>query len=239
MTFVLPSDCLQKKAVKVVAKEEPQPVEKQENRRTVYPHTSSIADAIERIKAKQKQMEEQPDSKVEMFKQMAKEEAQALAQKLPELDQSSNSDQSEGEEPSNPTSLLHEGGGDLKKLFKQIVRNANSKDKVNFKREYGPIMSKLAVKKTSNAEGVEIADGLNFKRPRNAPDRDQLEDLDQQQKKRPRQAIHPLQKEVLEAIADERNEDQSLEKNGEVDDWMPPTGQSGDGKTALNAKFGY
>ena len=68
MTFVLPSDCLQKRAARVVAREEPQRVEKQENRTTANPHTSSIADAIERIKAKQKQEEEQPDSKVEMFK---------------------------------------------------------------------------------------------------------------------------------------------------------------------------
>jgi len=28
-------------------------------------------------------------------------------------------------------------------------------------------------------------------------------------------------------------------KKGEVDDWVPPKDQKGDGRTALNDKFGY
>ena len=44
------------------------------------------------------------------------------------------------------------------------MKNANSKDKVNFKREYGSIMSKLTMKKAKNLEGLEIADGLNMKK---------------------------------------------------------------------------
>ena len=70
------------------------------------------------------------------------------------------------------------------------MKNANSKD-VNFKREYGALMSKLAYRKTQSTEGREIVDGLNVKRPRRAPDSDQLEELDQTQAKRPRQAVYP------------------------------------------------
>ena len=28
-------------------------------------------------------------------------------------------------------------------------------------------------------------------------------------------------------------------REGEVDDWIPPTDQRGDGKTSLNDKYGY
>ena len=36
-----------------------------------------------------------------------------------------------------------------------------------------------------------------------------------------------------------RNLDEELEKNGELEDWVPPENQTGDGMTNLNAKFGY
>ena len=35
------------------------------------------------------------------------------------------------------------------------------------------------------------------------------------------------------------NNEDNERKEGEVDDWIPPTDQLGDGKTSLNAKFGY
>ena len=35
-------------------------------------------------------------------------------------------------------------------------------------------------------------------------------------------------------------EAKGLDENGaDVEDWIPPVNQSGDGKTSLNAKFGY
>ena len=39
-----------------------------------------------------------------------------------------------------------------------------------------------------------------------------------------------------------RNEVNELEderREGEVDDWVPPVEQNGDGKTKLNEKYGY
>ncbi len=39
-----------------------------------------------------------------------------------------------------------------------------------------------------------------------------------------------------------RNLDNDIEderREGEVDDWIPPEDQAGDGKTKLNDKFGY
>lgn len=32
---------------------------------------------------------------------------------------------------------------------------------------------------------------------------------------------------------------QEIERDGEVDEWVPPSNQKGDGRTDLNSKFGY
>ena len=109
MTFVLPSDKLQKKAERIPAKVEKdcqakainEKYEQNTTRKQANPHTSSIADAMEMIREKQKQMKEESNSKLELYKQMAKQEAEALAQKLPELDEveSSNSEAEDEVEP--------------------------------------------------------------------------------------------------------------------------------------------
>ena len=35
------------------------------------------------------------------------------------------------------------------------------------------------------------------------------------------------------------NDTEVEKRDGEVDEWVPPQGQSGDGRTSLNDKFGY
>ena len=120
-------------------------------------------------------MEQESNSKLELYKKMAKQEAEALAQKLPELDEveSSDSDDEDGEVGNAPES------GDLKRLFKQIVKNANSKDKVDMKKEYGGLMSKYMNRRAhqSNLAAVgggilneHISDGLNLQKQKTSED---------------------------------------------------------------------
>ena len=97
---------------------------------------------------------------------MAKQEAEALAQKLPELDEveSSNSENEDLEDLA-----LHESG-DLKKLMNHIAKNANREEKVDIK-EYGGLMKKYMNRRAhqNNLSSVgggimneHIEDGLNI-----------------------------------------------------------------------------
>jgi len=56
-----------------------------------------------------------------MFKKLAESEAEAMRQKLPELEEGSDSD----EKVSNMQAVVGQAEGSLKKLFKQIVKNVN------------------------------------------------------------------------------------------------------------------
>lgn len=86
-----------------------------------HKHVDSISAVIQRIKDKQKQVVDEKDTQVEMFKKLAESEAEAMRQKLPELDEGSDSD----EKVSNMQAVVGQAEGSLKKLFKQIVKNVN------------------------------------------------------------------------------------------------------------------
>ena len=184
---------------------------------------------------------------------MAKEEAEALAQKLPELDEVESSD-SEGEVGN---SALPADSGDLKKLMNHIAKNANSNDTVDIK-EFGGFMKKYMNRRAHQTNlatvggGImneHIEDGLNIQKSRPGEEdtgrrvtaEEMMEGEDGQRllSKRPRRAAYPESIDDLETKADERNRKRPGDKEGEIDDWVPPTGQSGDGKTSLNDKFGY
>ena len=100
---------------------------------------------------------------------MAKEEAEALAQKLPELDEVASSD-SDAEEVGNIE--VPAESGDLKKLMNHIAKNANSNDNVDIK-EFGGFMKKYMNRRAHQTNlatvggGImndHIADGLNIQK---------------------------------------------------------------------------
>ena len=94
-----------------------------------------------------------------------------------------------------------------------------------------------------------IEDGLNISKQRTGGEdigrRAAMEEIVQGEEgqrlasKRAKRAAYPESISDLETKANARNMKRPGEKEGEVDDWIPPTGQSGDGKTSLNDKFGY
>ena len=57
------------------------------------------------------------------------------------IEDAENDDISEGDEEGSNDGLFVEKKG-LKRLFKQIVKNANSSEKVDVKKEYAPLMQR-------------------------------------------------------------------------------------------------
>ena len=86
---------------------------------------------------------------------MARQEAEALAQKLPELDEvaSSNSDDDDLE------NIAVTESGDLKKLMNHIAKNANSKDKVDLK-EFGGFMKKYMNRRAHQTNLAAVGGGI-------------------------------------------------------------------------------
>ena len=62
-----------------------------------------------------------------------------LSNQVRELAAAGQNDQEEDEDSDNGVVVEQKG---LKRLFKQIVKNANSKDKVDVNKEYAPLMKK-------------------------------------------------------------------------------------------------
>ena len=92
---------------------------------------------------------------------LKEEEAAAVSQVPPELEGqvdasgqiiegSENEDISDGNEEGSNDGLFVEKKG-LKRLFKQIVKNANSSEKVDVKKEYAPLMQKY-IERTQTAK---------------------------------------------------------------------------------------
>jgi hypothetical protein len=87
---------------------------------------------------------EKEEKEQEKWRQMAAEEAEAVNRTLPEVEKMNEADRS-GEEHQNGQSDAEDDdirvdSGGLKRLFKQIVKNANTNDKIDVKKEYGALM---------------------------------------------------------------------------------------------------
>ena len=128
----------------------------------------------------------------------------------------------------------------LKRLFKQIVKNANSGDKVDVNKEYAPLMqkyierTKLSQQLTAAQGGImnaKISDGLNIQAAAHDPDEEAAEAHRGPAMKRARYGAQ-VAPQLHDRGAGQAND-------ADVEDWVPPVDQSGDGRTSLNAKFGY
>ena len=108
------------------------------------------------------------------------EEAEAVNKKLPELERMLGSktagvlgpedDRSDREDEDEDGVEVKQGG--MKKLFKKLVANANSKESIDVKKDYGDLMKKYLDRTeynkqlTKNQGGIlntKIQDGLNLK----------------------------------------------------------------------------
>ena len=130
-----------------------------------------------------------------------------------------NTDLEDDEEAQNDSVQLDDESG-LKNYFREIVKNANRfGDKLDIT-HYQSFMEHYN-DQTKRQPNVPVAS---------------LESSVRANEDQKRRNVSAAPTQVTRHM---HNNEDNERKEGEVDDWVPPQDQRGDGKTSLNAKFGY
>eukprot|EP00347_Sterkiella_histriomuscorum_P006871 403351118 len=194
--------------------------------------TSGLSSTMQRLKEMSEIKEREQEERRRLQEQKDREQEEIIMQRRIQqvqerilregrLDQGLDEDEEEDEES---TGLDQESG--LRNYFREIVENANRNGEKIDITKYSNLLGEYDKQSNSrkSLQGsvsyleTEIRGGgvgLQVKRPK------VYESMAQ-----------PKHRNLNNDIEDEKRE-------GEVDDWIPPTDQKGDGKTSLNERFGY